>query len=152
MIQRVQSIWLFLASVTLLLLLLLPVVSNQNSSSEFWIKVTGLYQQSNGEAVKVETFTPLFVSVIITAVICFAAIFSYRNRKAQKRIISAIFVLIAGLSFWIFSYARKLPGGIEEATYGAGAFLPLLAILFCALAIRGIRKDEQLLRSADRLR
>ncbi|MBE7179251.1 MAG: DUF4293 family protein, partial [Mucilaginibacter polytrichastri] len=33
-----------------------------------------------------------------------------------------------------------------------GAFLPTLAILFLILAIRGVRKDQALLKSADRLR
>jgi len=152
MIQRVQSIWLFLASLSLVLLLLLPVASNQNSGSEFWVTVTGLYQQSNGTAQKIETFRPLYTGVLVTALICFAAIFSFRNRTAQKRIISTVIVLIIGLSFWTFSYAGKMPGGLESASFGIGTILPLLSVVFCVLAFRGIRKDEQLLRSADRLR
>jgi peptidoglycan/LPS O-acetylase OafA/YrhL len=152
MIQRVQSVWLFLASLTIFLLLLLPVVSNQINGSEFWIMVTGLYQKTNETAIKVESFRPLYISTAAVGLICFISIFVFRNRTAQKRIIMVAMVLIISLSYWIFSYAQKIPGGIASASYGIGAFLPVLAVLFCALALRGIRKDEQLLKSADRLR
>jgi hypothetical protein len=39
-----------------------------------------------------------------------------------------------------------------STTYGIGMMLPLLSLIFCLLAIRGIRKDEELVRSADRIR
>jgi lipopolysaccharide export LptBFGC system permease protein LptF len=152
MIQRVQSVWLFLASLTIFLLLLLPIVSNQINGSEFWIMVTGLYQKTNETAIKVESFRPLYISAAAVALICFVSIFAFRNRTVQKRIIMAVMVLIVFLSYWIFNYAQKIPGGIDSASYGIGAFLPVIAVLFCALALRGIRKDEQLLKSADRLR
>jgi hypothetical protein len=152
MIQRVQSVWLFLASLTLFLLLLLPIVSNQVNGSEFWILVTGLYQKTNETAIKVESFRPLYIATAAVGLVCFISIFAFRNRTGQKRIIIAAIVLILSLSYWIFSHAQKIPGGIASAAYGIGAFLPVLAVLFCALALRGIRKDEQLLKSADRLR
>lgn len=152
MIQRVQSVWLFLASLTIFLLLLLPIVSNQVNGSEFWIMVTGLYQKTNETAIKVESFKPLYISSVAVGLICFISIFAFRNRTVQKRIIMVVMVLIISLSYWIFNYTQKIPGGIASASYGIGAFLPVLAVLFCALALRGIRKDEQLLRSADRLR
>jgi len=87
MIQRVQSVWLFLASLTIFLLLLLPVVSNQVNGSEFWIMVTGLYQKTNETAIKVESFSPLYISAAAVGLICFISIFAFRNRTAQKRII-----------------------------------------------------------------
>jgi cell division protein FtsW (lipid II flippase) len=152
MIQRVQSVWLFLASLTIFLLFLLPIVGNQVNGSEFWIMVTGLYQKTNETAIKVESFKPLYISSLAVGLICFISIFAFRNRTVQKRIIMVVMVLIISLSYWIFNYAQKIPGGIVSASYGVGTFLPVLALLFCALALRGIGKDEQLLRSADRLR
>lgn len=152
MIQRVQSIWLLLAGLTILLLLVLPIVSTQANGTEFWIQATGLFQKTNGVVAKTQYFSPLFITTVAVALLCLATIFTFRNRAGQKRLIFAAIAAILLLGFWIFTYAQELPGGIAAAHYGVGTFLPLAAIVFCVLAIRGIRKDEQLLRSADRLR
>ncbi|ATP58865.1 hypothetical protein CPT03_21530 [Pedobacter ginsengisoli] len=155
MIQRVQSIWLLLAALTLTCMLFLPFLTKNVNGSEFSVYTNGLHQSisgNEGDALVVTPFLPLFISNIAIAVLCIVAIFSFRNRTIQKRLASVAIILTLGLSFWGFNYAQKIPGGIEGANYGIAAFLPILAILFCALAIRGIRKDEQLLRSADRLR
>ncbi|MCY1554220.1 hypothetical protein D9M68_907780 [compost metagenome] len=83
---------------------------------------------------------------------CLANIFNYRNRKLQKRIAFLTIIFIIGLSFWCSRLTQKIPGGIEIANLESGMYLAPLAILFCLMAIRGISRDEQLLRSADRLR
>ncbi|WP_214228721.1 DUF4293 domain-containing protein [Pedobacter sp. B4-66] len=155
MIQRVQSIWLLLAALTLTCMLFLPFLTKNVNGSEFSIYTNGLHQTISGDSgtgQKVEPFLPLFISNIAIAVLCIVTLFSFKNRTIQKRLASVTIILTIALSFWGFNYAQKIPGGIEGATYGIAAFLPILSILFCALAIRGIRKDEQLLRSADRLR
>jgi hypothetical protein len=155
MIQRIQSVWLLLTSLTLFILLVLPIVTKINSGTEWSVYTTGLHQKLSsdvGSSVTVALNIPLIASNAIIALLTFVNIFLFRNRTLQKRLCSLIIILIAALNFWIFQSAREIPGGLEGATYGAGAFLPLAAIVFCFLAIRGIRKDEQLIRSADRLR
>ena len=152
MIQRVQSIWLFLASLTLFMLLILPVVTKMSNGTEFWILVSGLYQKATTGTIKVQSFLPLLISTVIVAILTFSNIFNYRNRTLQKRICNVVIILTVGLSFWIYIMAQKIPGGLEGAGYNAGAFMPILAIIFCFLATRGIKKDEQLIKSADRLR
>ena len=152
MIQRIQSVWLLLAAITIFLLLAIPVASSAEGSKEFWINATGLFQQENGVTTKANTFTPLIISVMAVGIMCIAVIFSYKKRSSQKKLCIALMVMVASLSFWIFNYVQKIPGGLANVTYNAGIALPILAIVFCALAVRGITKDEQLLRSADRLR
>lgn len=155
MIQRIQSVWLLLTSLTLFILLALPIVTKIHNGAEYTVYTNGLHQitkSSSEPSVTVDVFMPLMVSNIIIAVFAFIGIFLFRNRSLQKRFCSLIIILIAGLNFWMFQSAREIPGGLEGASFGAGAFLPLAAIAFCFLAIRGIRKDEQLIRSADRLR
>ncbi|WP_432714693.1 DUF4293 domain-containing protein [Pedobacter sp.] len=152
MIQRVQSIWLFLASISLLMLLLLPVVTKMYNGTEYWILVTGLYQKAATGTLRVEGFLPLFASTIILALIAFLNIFTFNNRTLQKRICNVVIILTIGLSFWISQSAQKIPGGLDGASYNAGAFMPILTIIFCFMAMRGIRNDEQLIKSADRLR
>ncbi len=153
MIQRIQSIWLFLAAISISCLLFLPIVTTTDLiGMKFYILAGGLYQQLGEITKKVESFLPLLISVSAVAIMCFFNIFNFKKRKLQKQIIYASIVLIIGLSFWCSVYAKKIPGGLETANYDTGMFLPPLAIAFCLLAIRGINRDEALLRSADRLR
>ena len=152
MIQRVQSIWLFLASLTLFLLLILPILTKTTSSGEIWLQVGGIYQKNGNLTQKTETYSALFGGTILAGLICLASIFSFNNRTLQKRIVLLSILIILLLIAFTFNYALNIPGGIDGATYNAGAYMPILSVVFCALAFRGIRKDEQLIRSADRLR
>lgn len=152
MIQRIQSVWLLFASVTIFLLLAIPVASSVEGGKEFWIQATGLYQQENGVTTKTDNHTPLIVSVIAVGLMCIAVIFNFKKRSLQKRLCFVLIAMVVLLSFWIFTYVQKIPGGLANISYNAGIALPILAIVFCVLAVRGITKDEQLLRSADRLR
>lgn len=152
MIQRVQSIWLFLAALTLFLLLILPVVSTHTSTGDLSMLVGGLYQKINNVTQQLEAYTVLFAGTIFIGLICLANIFLFKNRSLQKRVILLITVLIIVLAAGIAAVAVKTPALMETPSVQAGACLPVLAIIFCALAFRGIRKDEQLIRSADRLR
>lgn len=153
MIQRIQSIWLFLAALSISCLLFLPIATTTDLiGMKFTVVATGLYQEVGGVKKQVESFLPLLISVSAVAIMCIVNIFNFRKRKLQKQVAYASIVLIIGLSFWCSQYAKKIPGGVEVANYGAGMYVPPLAIAFCLLAIRGINRDEALLRSADRLR
>ncbi len=152
MIQRVQSVWLFLASLTLFLLLILPIITNASNNAELWFQVGGLYQKINNTTQKTDSFPLLFGGTILTGLICLADIFNFKNRTSQKRVILLAIFLILVLEAGTAYYAQKIPGGLDGISYNAGAYLPILSIVFCILAYRGIRKDEQLIRSADRLR
>jgi len=152
MIQRVQSIWLFLASAILFLLLILPIFTRQGTTGELSFQIGGIYQKINNVSHKTESFTALFGGTILVGLICLANIFNFKNRTLQKRIILLTIVLIIALVGWTASYALNTPGGINGVSYGAGAYLPVFSILFCLLAIRGINNDDKLIRSADRLR
>jgi len=152
MIQRIQSIWLLLASLTISCLLFLYLVSSTVGNTTYYMLASGLYQQVGAETKQVEAYLPLLISVIAVAAMCFVNIFNFRKRTAQKRITFSAIVLIIGLSFWCNAYAKKIPGGLETANYHMGMFLPIIAVIFCGLAIKGINNDEKLLKSADRLR
>ena len=122
---------------------------------EYSIYTTGFNQELKGalgNGTKMEFFFVPMALNIASALFCFAAIFLFRNRSMQKKVtLVAVFMIIA-LSVLCGINGQQLPWGIAGASAHVCAFLPLAAILFSLLAIRGIRKDEQLLRSADRLR
>lgn len=152
MIQRVQSIWLFLASLTLFLLLILPVLTKQSTGGEIWLQVGGVYQHTSTVVQQMETYSGLFGLTIFAGVVCLYNIFNFKNRTLQKRVVLLAILLILIIIGCVAGYAWKITDGMKDGSLAIGTALPPLALIFCALAFRGIRKDEQLIRSADRLR
>lgn len=92
---------------------------------------------------------------ILGGAVSLAAIFLFKNRLLQARLANGAAVasiLLAALAgFVVFQTMQHVPSGGTIA-YGAGLALPLIALVFNWLAARYIRKDENLVRSADRLR
>lgn len=152
MIQRIQTIWLLLACLAISCLFFIPTVSSSDGITTYQITATGLYKKAAEGSALVEAYLALTISTAATAIMSFANIFTFKKRHIQKRILFANMVLIVGLLFWNNVYAKNLPGASESVSYSIGAFIPLIAVVFCMLALKGISNDEKLLRSADRLR
>jgi vacuolar-type H+-ATPase subunit I/STV1 len=155
MIQRVQSIWLFLAVVTLICLFFLPLLTKTVDGNSYGVYTSGIHTENEATDVSVSgvEFAVIPITLSIGAILLsFGAIFFYKNRRLQKNIILAAILFIIALAASCFYIGQDLPGGTIGTSVTIGTFLPLLATVFCLLAIRGIRKDEQLLKSADRLR
>ena len=155
MLQRVQTVWLFFATAALFSLFLFPYIQVLNADGTAQaLKVTGIYQDINGQVVQTEPFLALTIATVILGLLPFVIIFFYQNRKKQINICYVAIVAILGYAFWLVQTAKQVLGDftLQLENYGIGVVLPSLAILFIILALRGIRKDEKLVRSADRLR
>lgn len=152
MIQRIQSIWLLLAAITIGCLMFLPTVTSSFNTNQYQVLATGLYQKTATQSLQIKAFLPLFIGTLAVIIICLVNIFNYKNRLSQKRITRVSMVFIIGLSFWFSQYAKQIPGGITNANFGIGLFLPIIALFFCVLALKGINNDEKLIKAADRLR
>jgi Domain of unknown function (DUF4293) len=155
MLQRVQTIWLFFATAALFSLFLFPYIQVLNpDGTAKALKVTGVYQSIGGQVVQTEPFLGLTIATVLVGLLPFVIIFFYRNRKKQILVCYLSILALLGYSFWLVQTARKVLGNItlQVDNYGIGVILPSLAILFIILALRGIRNDEKLIKSADRLR
>lgn len=155
MLQRVQTIWLFFATAAIFSLFLFPYIQVLNTDGTARaLKVSGIYQNINGQVMQTESFMALTIATIILGLLPFLIIFLYRNRKKQITLCYLTIIAILGFSFWLVQTAKNILGEItlQFDHYGVGVILPSLAILFIILALRGIRNDEKLVRSADRLR
>jgi hypothetical protein len=87
-----------------------------------------------------------------SALLALIAIFLFKNRKLQfvfGRIIILINLFLLGLLIYL---SLNLSGEASVSEKGIGMFLPVLAILFIVLANKAIKKDEDLVKSVDRLR
>lgn len=148
MIQRIQSIWFLLAAITIFCLLFIPIVGLGSGTAYQVLYGSGL--KTTGAGTSATNF-PLLISTVFAGLISVANIFNFRNRKLQIRIALLNVVLILALSVWFFQIIKSV-SGLTQIDVEPGIFLPLIAVIFTLLAVRGIKKDEKLIRSADRLR
>ena len=96
---------------------------------------------------------PVFLTVnILVSVLLFLSIFLYKNTRRQKLLTLVSMVLIAVIiateCILLFSWDTT-QGKIE---WLGSVFLLLGALVFAGMAYQGIRKDEKLLKAADRIR
>ncbi len=136
-------------------MLFLPIATKVVNGDENQVFTNGLHyfvNGKNGKVLNVDVFLPLIITHSVLILLCFINIFRFKKRTQQKRIAIFTIVAVVGFAFWCSIYVKELPGGIAGASFGAGAYLPAVTILFIVLAIFGINKDERLIRSAERLR
>lgn len=133
MIQRIQSIYLLLASAAAFLLLRFPYyyVAAPN-----YLEINGAGQYST------------LIGLAFSASVSLIAIFLFSNRTLQLRIAIANFLLTCLLGYFIYKIISEHPVG------GFTIFaLALIAIpVFQILAAIRIIKDERLVKQTDRLR
>jgi drug/metabolite transporter (DMT)-like permease len=135
MIQRIQTIWLLLAAAASLAALKFSFYSG--------VKDNNLFSELNGTG----NFFLLLISVAV-ALAALAAIFLYKNRKLQIQIcLVGLLLQIAAIVVY-FTEVKKFTNGNFTIT---SVFTFVIPVLF-VLAWLGIRKDEKLIKSMDRLR
>lgn len=141
MIQRIQSIWLFLAAIAAFVTYTLTLYSGN------------LADGSTRPFLLADNFL-LTLFIIMLGVLALVCIFLFKNRKQQFRltvigvILSVVFLLVEYLKVEQFKKSNNILSG----SYQVGALLPVLLIIFFFLAARGIYRDEKLVKSLDRLR
>jgi len=143
MIQRIQTIYLFLASIVSGGLIF---VFNLWNTIKEKIFVVDLFSR------EVFTLKVIPFMFIMSAILSLVAIFLFKNRKLQfvvGRIIIMINLFLLGLLIYL---SLNLSGETSVSEKGIGMFLPILAILLVVLANKAIKKDEDLIKSVDRLR
>ena len=155
MIQRIQSLYLLLTTLLSLLFLNGSFLSFFNKTgSVIKITFTGIVKSTDGQGFElIGRVLPLTIIVILVVALSLVTIFLFKNRNLQILLskiliglISGVIIVSAYYSYIILSkYDGKIIPGIKMA-------LPLLLLIFSILAYRGIKKDDHLVKSNDRLR
>ncbi len=92
----------------------------------------------------------LVLGFLTSAILCYA-IFLFKNRKKQMLLCKvAVGALLLELVLAVFVFFLKYSEGLSWVNWGG--ILPIGATVLVYLAHRAIYRDEQLVRSADRLR
>jgi hypothetical protein len=136
MLQRIQTIYLFLAAIVSLGL----------------IFVFYLWENSIGETIYAEDELMVFTMFLLSGALSLISVFMFRNRKLQfvlgRLNIILNFFLLGLFVYWLLN----VPGEKDISEKGIGMLLPVISIVFLVLANKAIKKDEDLVKSVDRLR
>lgn len=157
MIQRIQTLWLLLASITLFMLFVFPYAQFSDSEGIGYIlKITGIHRVVSGESITVNSFLLQTLSLVVLALLPILIIFSYKVRKKQRLFVLGTLVLTLLFAGWTYASTKNAMEAINQqislGNIGFGAILIPISVVFLFLAQKGISRDEKLIRSADRLR
>jgi len=167
MIQRIQSVFLLILVIAMISLLFLPLWSKTNPQTNEEVVLTAFALRAEPVAITDSTAAATASAVdqntmvigglaILIALVALYEIFQYRKRFTQIKLgllNSLLLAALLGTSFYFASYVgddlvkTNRPGDFE-----AGFYLPVLGLIVNALANRFIKRDEDLVRSVDRLR
>ncbi len=157
MIQRIQSVFLFLVMVAMTLMLFFPLWEKQNpkTSEKATLSALQLVYQKPQQTAQAQTTIYLAVLAGLSIGLAGISIFSYKNRKTQV-MINLFNTLLLTITLIACAYlslqGEKSIVEPQRGQYLFGFFMPAVAVVFNALATRFIRRDESLVRSMDRLR
>jgi hypothetical protein len=155
MIQRIQSAYL---SLTILLSLLFLKGSFltfiDSSGSVLLLTMKGLFRSANGSGSElIEKMLPLSALMILIPLLALATILMYKNRKIQLLLALIGIVLSSGLILASIYYSYIICIRYNTSfSPELKTVIPILILIFNFLAYRGIRKDDRLVKSYDRLR
>ena len=130
MIQRVQSLFFFFSAIcSVAIVYAFPVL--QDESKSYLLK---------------EHFSEARLFAFLSVALSVVAIFQFRNRKRQQ-LIAYVARLMITIAFLLIVFLHR-----EERNFGIGLFLFFIPYLILFLAGYFVKKDEKLVKSADRVR
>jgi hypothetical protein len=155
MIQRIQSIYLLLAALCSGLLLAAPLYNIETATATYQLFLGGLVQTNPKDTILTSQPAILAVGFLLT-LFPIIILFLYKKRPMQMRLAASAMMANTAMLLLLVGIVNKSIEHITEPhvneTYGVGLILPALNIVFLFLANKAIRKDDKLIRSADRLR
>ncbi len=160
MIQRIQSVFLAITIIGMVLVCTMPIWEKTHPTTQQQVKLSALLMQfSSGAGVEGGSQLPTYAIIgfaILAAILAAYSLFSYKNRKRQMllgAIISMVIAITLGFIFYyIFTKGMAAFDPTVEGQYGLGFYAGGVALLANMIANRFIRRDENLVRSADRMR
>jgi len=137
MIQRIQTVYLLAALVISVVLPFFFPLWTLNDGNVFYFMQSQLYAVLFG----------------LSATLSLLGILSYKKRQHQF-VIGRLNIILNLILLGLFVYrSLNLSGeAVAVSEKGIGMFLPIISIVFLVLANKAIKKDEDLVKSVDRLR
>ncbi len=152
MLQRKQTVYLFFALIIMGLMFIFPVIRfiDPDSNTYELICLGVVNIESGNFIVKAIPLTILLAVIVLLLII---TIFSYKNRILQMRLSVFNILLMLGSVGLIYFYSLQAHGKTNGVTfYLYPVIFPVVSTILAFLAFRGVKKDEELVRSYDRIR
>jgi len=137
MLQRIQTIYLLIAMII----------------SGGLIFVFNLWTNTENVVIFAKDELLYLAMFLGSAVLALISIFMYNNRQLQF-VLGRLNIILNFILLGLFVYrSLSLSGGTSDVSEkGIGMLLPIFSIVFLVLANKAIKKDEDLVKSVDRLR
>lgn len=136
MLQRIQTLYMIMSILLLgALYLWFPVLEDETKK---------LVIQRN---------EPLVAGLLIgSSVLTFIAILNFKKRQ-QQFVLNRLSIILNFVLLGVFVYrSLSISGGTLVSEKGIGVLLPIISVVFLVLANKAIKRDEDLVKSVDRLR
>jgi hypothetical protein len=150
MIQRIQTIFLLGVTIISVMLLFFPFVEYTSvEHGKFSISL----MPGNNAKVNAIFFLPVVLN-FLNLIFSIFVILQFKKRVIQIKLASLLMAFNSIMlgTMLLFDFISVEAGKSFSKSYLFGSYLPILSILLSFMAIRFIKKDEELVRSADRLR
>ena len=131
MIQRIQSIYLLVAAIAMTLI-------------SFKVPVYTL----NETLFMAQDDTKMFILTIVGAIFSLLGLFMFKNRKFQMKLIRLTVLIQMIIGVRLFMLFNKF----EVVLNNTLLFLMAFSLIALIMAYRGVKKDDDLVRSVDRIR
>ncbi|SFN88288.1 protein of unknown function [Bizionia echini] len=136
MLQRIQTLYLMLAAIV----------------SGGLIFVFELWTTPQGVKIFAADINYILALFLGSALLSVLSIFRFKSRKSQF-MLGRLNIILNFILLGLFVYqSLNLSGETVVSEKGIGIFLPIVTIVLLALANKAIKKDEDLVKSVDRLR
>ena len=136
MLQRIQTVYLLLSAIVSAGLIFVFHLWTTNENIKLF-------------AIDELLYFGLFLGSALLSVI---SIFLFKTRKSQF-VLGRLNIILNFILLGLFVYqSLNLSGETNVSEKGIGMLLPIFSIVFLALANKAIKKDEDLVKSVDRLR
>lgn len=156
MIQRIQTVYLFVAAIIPVILLFIPIGTLINDIGFYTYTPFNVKVINTDDVIITSVYNALLL--ILSTLVSIATIFFYKKRKLQVRMINVNMIVILGALFSMFYIYPKMVFSkyqiLENATldFNSAILITLFTAVGLYLAKKAILKDEALVKSTERLR
>jgi len=157
MIQRVQTIFLFLIAVGMGVTLSTQLWSQGGAAGDSWNLSAFLMSNLDETGQVIQSSSKWYLGALasLSAILALVSIFQYKLRSRQlllNMINSLVMVSLVAATFLTTSGVNEAIKSQDGGDYGIGFWSILVSMVMNMLANRFIKKDEALVRSVDRIR
>jgi glucan phosphoethanolaminetransferase (alkaline phosphatase superfamily) len=152
--QRVQTIFLVIAIISLIVAVFLPIWTHQDASGKTHVLYALHYTtiDQDGRITQYMPYSLTAIFAIASATIALIEIGKFKDRMLQMKLgaLNSLF-LVATIGSALY-FSNQMIKTFHGGEYGFGIWLPGVAVLCNLLSNRFIRRDEKLVRDSERLR